>query len=459
MKTTHRAIADLRADPPQRANTRGKGGFSNAASPTQTAGGLLQEGSFVDLVLPLGSERLKFVHSSDAHFSKANDEIKVGVEKYVPIKLDGSWLRAIRFPQRVGAARQTSELFARVSAFFKTGITFEPEAAELITAFVFSTWFADILDVVPSLWVVAPDATDRWVLLRLLSAVCRRALLLAGCTPSTLVAIPSELKPTLLFEATRERSFARMLAITARRGFYVPRSGRALDNSFAVAVVSEDWPGAGTPLLKIAVPPGSAQPLAGNTDTLENASAELQADLLRYRIDHYRIAREATPKPQPFTSQVQLLATSLTACVDDAGLREKIIKALQPEDEQIRAERATDIHTIAVEALLVACHERKPSIGVGELAELANAILAGRGELPRFTPRGFGEMLRSLGFKEQRRTNQCWILTIDSAARARIHRLGRNYNAESAPQPGCPECAGDSSPDGALRARRLLKSN
>ncbi len=425
----------------------------------QTAGGPLPDKSFMELVLPLGSERLQLVSSIDAKFSKSKDGIAVGAKEYVPIALDHTWVRAIRFPQRVGAAWKTAELFPRVSAFFETCITFEPGAAELLTAFVFSTWFSDVLDVVPCLWVVAPDATDRRVLLRLLSYVCRRALLLAGCTPSTLAAIPSELKPTLLFDAVRERSIACVLAITTRRGFYVARSGRALENSFAVGVVAGGWPDTDIPLLKIAVPPGSARHLTGNVDALENASAELQADLLRYRVGQYQRVREANPEPPPFTNEMQLLAYSLTACVDDAALRETIIAALQAEDQQVRAERATELHAIGVEALLAACHQREISISVGELAELGNGLLMGKDEEPRFTARGFGEVMRSLGLTNLRRTNKGWILTIDAAARARIHRLGQNYGVESAPQPDCPECGSGDSSVGERRAHRALKSN
>ncbi len=445
MKITRRTTAS-RTDPPLQTRTN--------LSPMQTAGGQLQDGSFLELVLPSGSDRLQLVRSTGAQVSKPMEEIAIGAKKYVPIQLDVSWLRAIRFPQGLGEVRKTSDLFSNVSAFFTTSITCEPEAAELMAAFVFATWFSDILEVVPSLWVVALDATDRWVLLRLLSYVCRRPVLLAGCTPSALGGIPAELQPTLLFEAASKPSFARVLTITTRRGFFAPRSGRALDQSFAVGVVSSDWADTDIPLVKVAFPPGSARHFAGSVDTLENASAALQADLLRYRVGHYRQVREANPKPPPFTSEMQLVAASLTACVDDEAVRERICAVLQAEDQQARAERATDIHAIAVEALLVACHQRKLNIFVGELAELGNDLLMGREEAPRFTPRGFGSMLRSLGFKNLRRMNDGWNLTIDAGVRARVHRLARNYAVDTLPQPDCVECAEDASADGECRERR-----
>jgi hypothetical protein len=339
----------------------------------------------------------------------------------------------------VGVARRTSEIFEDVCTFLRRGFPFDPAAVKLVAAFAFSTWFTDLLEFSPSLWLKAPDVLDRLDLLHCLSYCCRRAVRLSQCRPATLSNIPCKLQPTLLIEADPGVSILPVLALTGRRGFYLPRSGCALDYSFTLGIVSGEWPRTDMPLLKLEVPFGSTR--QRSPDGLEKAGEELQAKLLRYRLDHYEQARKPSSDPVPFTGAVQLLASSLTRCIDDGALRVALLAELQRHDQEIRPELTADSEAIAVEALLVACHESRDEITVGELTKLGNLILFDRGESPRFTYRGFGVMMRKLGMNQLRRTNVGFSLTIDRTVRLSVHRLVKKYCVSSIPQSGCVECA------------------
>jgi len=399
----------------------------------------MEDGSLLDLVLPAGTDGLMLVRRTGSQFSGPSREITVGTKQYRPAEWDQSWLRAVRFPRMVGVARRTSEIFEEVCAFLRNGVSFDPGAVELVAAFALCTWFTDILEFAPSLWLRAPDALDRLDVLQRLAYSCRRAVRLSECRPATLPNIPCELKPTILIEADPASSVLPVLALTGRRGFYLPRSGRALDYSFTLGIVSGDWPRTDMPLLKLDLPFGSTR--QRSPDGLEKAGEELQANLLRYRLDHYRQVRKPSSDSVPFTGSVQLLATSLTKCIDDGALRAALLAELQRHDQEIRPELTADSDAIAVEALLAACHESRDEITVGELTKLGNLILVDRGESPRFTYRGFGAMLRKLGINQLRRTNVGFSLTIDTTVRLSVHRLAKKYCVSSLPQSGCVECA------------------
>ena len=258
--------------------------FVNSLEPsqtTETAGGAFSDGNLVDLILPEPGTELQLVRCFESRVHE-NRELSISGTNYVPIKVESSWLKATKFPQKVGKKRPAGELFANVCSFLKAGMNLEPETLQKLAAFAISTWFTDAFHAAPSLWVVAPDANDRRNVLRLLSYVCRRAVLLADCKLSTLACIRAELKPTLLFESAGRALSAQILAITTRRGFYVPRNGRALDCSFAVAVL----PRSGRQGRTAATTRFTAQQLHFRLDdkVLEQESEKLQADLLRYRL-------------------------------------------------------------------------------------------------------------------------------------------------------------------------------
>jgi hypothetical protein len=401
--------------------------------------GTLPDGSPLEFVRPAACTQLQLVRPKGQKISAPSKTVTIGTQRYTPTTLESSWALAIHFPRTVGESRPTSELFGAISEFFQKGLTCPPGTAELITAFVVGTWFADLI-YLPPLWVLAPDAIDRTVLLERLSCVCRQSLLLADCSRATVASLPPDLKPTLLFEVARASAATPVLAITSRHGFYVTRRNRALDNALAVGVASGDPPDTDMPVLKLMFPPGSARDSIGNAANLEEESAALQAALARYRLEQYRNLPHTAPELKALTRTGQVLAASLTARIEDSTVRDRIVAALQQQDEQVRAERSTELHAIALEALLAPCHRQEKEMLVGDFSELDNAILEGRGQAPRFTPRAFGQLLRSLGLTNARRTKQGWSLPLDTATRGSIHRIASTYGVETPAQAECEEC-------------------
>jgi hypothetical protein len=71
-----------------------------------------------------------------------------------------------------------------------------------LSLFILATWIADRLPSVPYLLVQGPFGSGKTPLLKLLSCLCRRSILLSGLTPSEFFSLPLALRPTLLLDET-----------------------------------------------------------------------------------------------------------------------------------------------------------------------------------------------------------------------------------------------------------------
>ena len=89
---------------------------------------------------------------------------------------------------------------------------------------------------------------------------------------------------------------------------------------------------------------------------------------------------------------------------------------------------------------MVACHENKRSIFVGEATRLANGIRFARGGSHELSPKAVGELIRTqLGLTLTRRS-QGYELSLNPDNRAHIHRAARALYARVTADPKCAEC-------------------
>jgi hypothetical protein len=176
--------------------------------------------------------------------------------------------------------------------------------------------------------------------------------------------------------------------------------------------------------------------------TGEGSAEELQADLLRYRLEqHARVCRQEFRPPLFSSGPALQLARCVGGCIDEAPILAALMEALAGLDEQARVARAGELPAIVVEALLVFCHEKRGEVRAGELADTANAILAGRGERLAVRPRQMGALLAELGFTTVRLGSHGRGLRLDPAVRGRAHQLAGSHAVCSPPLAGCAECA------------------
>jgi hypothetical protein len=135
------------------------------------------------------------------------------------------------------------------------------------------------------------------------------------------------------------------------------------------------------------------------------------------------------------------LAITLEAAVDEESMRTQITEALITVEERASQMRALDLRAIALEALLIVCHENRSEVLVGELAELGNGVLAMRQEQANFTPRQFGALLHELGLSTAKLGSQGRGVRLDNAIRAQVHQAAGYYDVDAPIRSECRDCA------------------
>jgi hypothetical protein len=128
-------------------------------------------------------------------------------------------LTRIPFPAHREAYGTTEELFARIKLAIAERTQLSDKDSALLTFWVFSTWFQDVLPLAPGLAITGwPHDGD--IVLRALHSCCFHPLLVAGLTGATLNNIPWHLQPTLLIsEPALSARMGMLLGSSTRRGY------------------------------------------------------------------------------------------------------------------------------------------------------------------------------------------------------------------------------------------------
>jgi hypothetical protein len=136
-------------------------------------------------------------------------------------------------------------------------------------------------------------------------------------------------------------------------------------------------------------------------------------------------------------------ARTLGRClVDTPDLQARVTALLRTRNDAEQSESAGKLDAVVVEALLVFCHERKPSVHVGEVTTLVNVILTRDGEAVELNAKQVGGRMKKLGFRTIRLDAGGRGIYLLSAECGRIHQLARAFRAAATrePLPGCPHC-------------------
>src|SRR5260370_9991523 len=88
----------------------------------------------------------------------------------------------------------------------------------VLADFVLSTWFVDRLDVAPYLSVVGLPQSGKTTLLKVLSLVCRRSLLIADISSASFYEACARFMPTMLIDETGSIRSNRTLRHMLRSG-------------------------------------------------------------------------------------------------------------------------------------------------------------------------------------------------------------------------------------------------
>ena len=334
----------------------------------------------------------------------------------------------------------SKDLFESVLSFFQKHVKLPSREHTLLAYWSIATWFPDFLPFFPSLEVTGPSAGVD-VLFKALMTVCRRPVMLADVSPSSLRAFPiSELLPTLLIRQPQlTKRMASILDASAQPGYlvshgkeycrlYCPKciyvdevrkSDALLKTSLSVHVESNSW---------------QSQSLLANRETAQ----DFQNRLFSYRLfSHDKVAR-SNFRVSGFRPETCAIAEVLgAAIVDNTELQARVIALMGERDKQSRVDRSSGIHGMVVRAVLLHCHESdQPKLFVREIAETVNQIYRQEGESSKVSSETVGHVLKSLGVYSQRLGSAGRGFLLQKALHVQAHRLGAAYDV----LPEVPAC-------------------
>ena len=258
------------------------------------------------------------------------------------------------------------------------------------------------------------------------------------------LSIPDYLRPTRLI-CQPHVSVEKLLPALQLSGFASSRGGslHQISSTTVICVGEGELQSPFTDFcLWIPVAP-THQLLSGYDEQMEAAMIEqLQNKLLRYRLmNRARVQMSEFDAPD-FSGPIRTLARTLGACIVDApDLQSSLLSKLRGYDVAARIDQVRAIECIIIEALLACCHQRRSAAHVGEVTELANAILSREGEMFELKPRQVGAKLKTLGFRTMKLDSGGRGLYLLAENCRRIHELARSYGVPSS-QPGLPVLPG-----------------
>ncbi len=355
-------------------------------------------------------------------------------------------LRPHKLPRGAAPVESTKELVSDVSAVIRRYSGLAESFATLVTFFVLATWVIDAIPTAPWLSILGMETIASAQLLVLLNSLCRHSQILTEVDSTGLSSLSTMWRPTLLIKQPRlSVAMQQLLVATRQRNVRIPRRGRLLDISCAVATFTE--PGC-VPKnfsgIEIPIVVSCPEPAILKASQEQEVSEDFQGRLLAYRFTNHSKVLNSTFDVQNFTMRMRELARSIGRCIpDDPELQQKVIRLLKTQDDQNRSERWVDMNTVMVETLLEACHAAGTKcLYVGEIAERVEIILNVRGENREVTAREVGDRLRQLGLKIEPRNMKGYKLLLNQTLRLRVHELARVFDAPTieADGIGCVDC-------------------
>ena len=211
-----------------------------------------------------------------------------------------------------------------------------------------------------------------------------------------------QLRPTLLVEQSKLVSQLRgYLRAGSSSGAHVARAGRFLDLRCVKALYCEE-DGLDSELreglLRVSLYPARANAAFFDVREEDRLSAEIQPQLLQYRLENFQAVQASRFDVPEFTTGVRELARSLGASVvGDPTLTAGIIPLLSAQDEEIRANWGTLPEFAIIVTLLAFVHEKKePRVPVKKLTEFVNAVVNASGDIKEYSTVEIGHLLSRL---------------------------------------------------------------
>jgi hypothetical protein len=367
------------------------------------------------------------------------DQFQRNGDIFVPKRIDSTLLPYLRISTGINLIAQPAELLADLVAVMHEYVDLSDDLLHAIGVFVLCSWFPDRLPVAPYLWLVGPLASGKTTILKLLQALCRRALLVGDLTPASLYQLPMLLDPTLLIDEND-----RFLRVGNTRGALVIRNGRGFD-PYCVKVLASREPPSDAALSSrsfiIGTCPSNRSVAPLYAETIERIALEFQPKLLGFRLQNFQklhVSGAFSDQIASMTPRIKDIARALAIpLLGNVELETTLVNALEQEDMEARVQQSIEPEWLVVEALFFLCHrdDARPNrslfgnsaVLVGGVAETINRRMSDHGEDVRLTARRTGAILRALGIRTKKLGKLGRGIELTPAAREMVHKLSRQF--------------------------------
>ncbi len=344
----------------------------------------------------------------------------------------------IILPDGVRPCRKSAALIANIVDTLAKFIEADRELLVLLASVVLCSWFPDCFEAAPYVWIVGPLGSAKTKLLKLLSCMCRRALLVGDVRAGSLYTLTDYYNPTLLVDELDldDRASAdilRLLRTGTVAGVPAVRNGKLFSTYGLKIVASRDVPRDAALLSRCIIV--SMLPSRKETQPLDDIAMcqiahRFQPELLMFRFTNYSAVKSfrlPSGMLQDITPRMKQVALALVAPIqDDKGSASVVLLALRGRDHDSEIERALEPEWLAATILFELIHEGPiHSILVGGIAASINEKLKFRGEDFRISARKIGSVLKSLGLRTEALGSLGRGLLFTPAMNKQIHKVAR----------------------------------
>jgi hypothetical protein len=397
---------------------------------------------------PADPDRFVFLDWCDGEYTIV-PQIEYRGRIYVPPSQSAGLVSHLTIPGAVRPCGRLNVLLSDLRATIREFMEISDRNILLIQSFILANWFPDLFNSVPYLWLIGPPGSAKTTLLRLLSCVCRRALLVGDIRAAALYQLVDSLDTTLFIDELEvsgsrvDWDILRLLRTGSTHGIPVVRNGRIYSTFGFKVICSRQLPedmALTSRAIAVSILPSLKELKPFTGEEMRRIAEEFQPRLMMFRLMHYpavRNSRMQTCNLDDMTPRGRQLSRVLAAPLEgNEQAQSDLIALLQEYDRETRIERLLEPEWLGVEALFGICHEQLPYGGrVGEMlmggvADQINSTLKYRGEDTRLTARKAGAILKSLGIKSESLGNLGRGVRFTQPFRRTIHELARQLGID-----------------------------
>src|SRR5713226_8782428 len=232
------------------------------------------------------------------------DRLEQDGQLLIPPARNSEILRQLRLPKDAKPYDSVQELLRRLETLISQCVAVDEQHVAILADFVLSTWFIDRFSVAPYLSVVGLPQSGKTTLLKVLSLVCRRPLLIADITSASFYQACAQFMPTMLIDETgtaaNNRTLRHILRSGTTKGVLAVRRNYSF-HSYGAKVFS--WleppndPALNSRCILIPMFESKSTALVSTDDPkIQEMAAHLQAQLLRFRLENFKTVR-VSPVP------------------------------------------------------------------------------------------------------------------------------------------------------------------